>query len=56
MINDPYQVQLVEELPPGPYRLLVGWYLLGTLQRLPLVDADGIPLDDKVIVPGLIVR
>jgi 4-amino-4-deoxy-L-arabinose transferase-like glycosyltransferase len=56
IIDDPYQVQLSEQLPPGPYRLLVGWYLLGSLRRLPLVDADGVSLDDKVIVTGLNVR
>jgi 4-amino-4-deoxy-L-arabinose transferase-like glycosyltransferase len=56
VVNDPYQVQLLSELPPGPYRLLVGWYLLASLRRLPVVDADGIALDDKVIIPGLTLR
>jgi hypothetical protein len=53
IIDDPYQVQLLAELPPGQYRLLVGWYLLATLRRLPVVDDEGIALDDKVTIPAL---
>jgi hypothetical protein len=54
-VRDPYQVWLDGDLPPGDYRLQVGWYLLATLRRLPLLDVDGVPVDDKVIYPGLIV-
>lgn len=53
MVTDPYRIQLAEELAPGPYRLLVGWYLLGTQQRLPVLTENGAVIDDKVIVPGL---
>lgn len=50
-VEDPYLVQLSEELPPGRYRLQVGWYLLETLRRLPVVDETGTAVDDKVVVP-----
>jgi hypothetical protein len=53
VVEDKYMVQLAAELPPGQYRLQVGWYLLATLQRLPVVDEAGTAVDDKVVVPGL---
>lgn len=55
IVNDTYQVQLAADLPPGQYRLQVGWYLLATLQRLPVVDETGAAVDDKLLVPGLVV-
>jgi hypothetical protein len=54
-ITDPYTIQLAPDLPPGDYRLLVGWYLLADLRRLPLLNADGAPVDDKLVVPGFVV-
>ncbi len=54
-ITDPYTIQLDGDLPPGDYRLLVGWYLLADLRRLPVLSADGVPVDDKFVVPGLFV-
>ena len=53
IVNDPYEIQLAADLPPGNYRLQVGLYLLATLRRLPVLDSDGRPIDDKVIVSGL---
>ena len=55
MIADPYIVQLDAALPAGEYRLQVGLYLLATLQRLPVINSDGYPVDDKFMVSGLIV-
>jgi hypothetical protein len=54
IITDPYAVQLAAELPPGEYRLIVGWYLLADLRRLPLLDTSGNVVDDRVVVDGLI--
>jgi hypothetical protein len=54
VVEDRYQVQLAAELPPGQYRLQVGWYLLATLQRLPVVDEAGTAVEDKMIVSGLV--
>ena len=53
-IADPYLIQLDGDLPPGAYRLQIGWYLLSTLRRLPVVDDDGLPVDDKLTITGLI--
>ena len=52
IVVDPHVVPLAAELPPGSYRLQVGWYLLADLRRLPLLDANGAPVDDKLVVPG----
>jgi hypothetical protein len=50
VVDDPYEIQLAGDLPPGKYRLQVGLYLLATLRRLPVLDAQGQPIDDKVMV------
>lgn len=47
-IVDPYLVALSPDMEPGPYRLHVGLYLLATGQRLPVIDAAGNAMDDKV--------
>ncbi|MBE2224292.1 MAG: hypothetical protein IAF02_22320, partial [Anaerolineae bacterium] len=52
-ITDPYTIQLDSDLPPGDYRLLVGWYLLADLHRLPILNEVGQAQDDKLVVPGL---
>lgn len=54
VITDPYAVQLAADLPPGEYRLIVGWYLLADLRRLPVLDDSGAAVDDRVVVDGLI--
>ena len=54
-VEDPYMIRLDEELPPGQYRLYLGWYLLETLRRLTVQDQAGRAIDDKVTVPGLVV-
>lgn len=56
IIRDPYEVRLAPEAPPGEYTVHIGLYLLETLQRLPVLNADSLPLDDKVILPGLTVH
>ncbi|GAB4147921.1 MAG: hypothetical protein Fur0021_07210 [Candidatus Promineifilaceae bacterium] len=53
IVSDPYVISLSPDLPPGPYRLQVGWYLLATLQRLPVLDANGVPVDNRYLVSGL---
>ena len=55
-VADPYVVSLAPDLRPGPYRLQVGFYLLATLQRLPVLDAGGVPVDDHYLLSGLEVR
>jgi hypothetical protein len=53
-VADPYRVQLAADLSPGQYRVYIGWYLLETLRRLPVVDDNGQAIDDKFIYSGLI--
>ena len=54
-VRDPYLVQLDAHMPPGPYRLIVGWYLLSTLRRLPVLDDGGAAVGDHFTLPGLTV-
>jgi len=54
-IVDRYQVRLDGDAPAGSYQAEIGFYLLATNTRLPIVSAAGDPLDDKVLVGGLIV-
>lgn len=56
VVDDPYRVPLAGNAPPGIYQVEVGWYLLATLRRLPVVDAEGRPVDDHVIVGEVTVR
>ena len=49
-VNDPYLMQLNGELGDGEYRLLVGYYLLADLRRLPVLDANGAAVDDKLTI------
>jgi hypothetical protein len=55
-IADRYQVQLASELPPGPYRVQVGFYLLRTLRRLSVLDGAGTAVDDKLLLTGFSVE
>jgi len=54
-IEDRYLVHLDADAPPGSYQLAVGWYLLETMERLPVLDAEGRAVDDKILLPGPIV-
>jgi len=53
VIEDRYTVPLDAEAPPGDYQVEVGLYLLATLQRLPVLNAEGQPIEDKVLVDGV---
>jgi hypothetical protein len=54
-IEDRYRVYLDADAPPGQYQVAVGWYLLQTMERLPVLRDDGQPYDDKITLPGPIV-
>lgn len=56
VIADTYRVPLDTDAPPGAYRVEVGVYLLRTMGRLPVLNADGRPVDDKLLIEGLTVR
>ncbi len=49
-LSDPYEVGLDPDSPPGHYQVEVGWYLLATMQRLPILDVDGQPIGDFFVV------
>ncbi|MBI4770230.1 MAG: hypothetical protein HY784_07430 [Chloroflexi bacterium] len=54
-IEDHYRIQVPADAPPGEYTVEVGLYLLATLERLPVLNAEGAPVDDKVLITGLTV-
>jgi hypothetical protein len=56
VIRDPYTVVVPADAPPGDYTVHVGMYLLATLERLPVLNADGTPMDDRVALTGLTVK
>jgi len=56
VIRDPYTVVVPADAPPGDYTVHVGMYLLATLERLPVLNADGMPMDDRVALTGLTVK
>jgi hypothetical protein len=47
-VRDPYIVHLSDDIEPGEYRILIGLYLLETLERLPVLDDAGQAVDDRV--------
>jgi hypothetical protein len=51
-VEDRYLLYLDPDAPPGRYQVAVGWYLLETMERLPVLDAKGQAVDDKVLLPG----
>jgi hypothetical protein len=51
-VEDHYRVYLDPDAPPGQYQVAVGWYLLRTMERLPVLDTDGRAVDDKLLLPG----
>jgi hypothetical protein len=46
-------VRVPPDAPPGVYKVEAGWYLLETLQRLPVLDATGATIDDKLLTGSL---
>jgi len=56
VIADHYSIRLDADAPLGEYQVEVGLYLLATLERLPVLNAEGAPIDDKALVPGLSVK
>jgi hypothetical protein len=52
-VRDPYTVQVPPDAPPGAYQVEIGLYLLSTGQRLPVLNAAGEVVDDRVLLDGL---
>jgi hypothetical protein len=45
-VVDPYRFFVDADAPPGDYRVIVGWYLLADMTRLPVIDAAGREVGD----------
>jgi hypothetical protein len=54
-IEDRYLVPLDADAPPGSYQVEIGVYLLATNTRLSVFDEQGNPIDDKILLGGLLV-
>jgi hypothetical protein len=54
--QDRYTLYIDPDAPPGAYQVEIGWYLLETMQRLPVLDAQGRAVDDKLLLSGLTVK
>jgi hypothetical protein len=54
-VRDPYIVPVAADAAPGRYRLEIGWYLLGTMRRLSVVNSAGVAIDDRVLLENLLV-
>jgi len=55
-IADRFEVRVPDDAPPGEYKVEAGWYLLATLDRLPVLDANGVAIDDKYLLTGLTIK
>jgi len=49
-LDDPYRLTLALDAPPGEYQVIVGWYLLGTMERLAVLDTAGQAIGDYYVV------
>ncbi|HQE92729.1 MAG TPA: DUF2723 domain-containing protein [Anaerolineae bacterium] len=45
-LADPYQFYLQPNTPAGSYQVIVGWYWLADMSRLPVIDAEGVARGD----------
>ncbi len=52
-VADRHAIVVSHDAVPGPYRLEIGWYLLGTMRRLHVLDPVGNATDDRVLLEGL---
>lgn len=50
MVVDEHSVSVKPDAPPGEYQLLVGMYLLSTMERLPVLDDDGRVVEDYLFL------
>jgi len=55
IVRDNYGLLLAPDTPPGEYLLEVGMYYLPTLERLPVLDASGSVVDDRVVLGRIVV-
>jgi len=53
VITDPYEIIVDPEAPPGTYVVEIGMYDTQTGRRLPVLDAEGQPRDDRILLPSI---
>jgi hypothetical protein len=52
-VADRYEITVAPDAPPGRYQIAVGMYYLPTLERLSIVDGNGVPLPDaRLLIDG----
>lgn len=57
LVEDLHLVPVSRVAPGGEYRLLLGLYLLETMERLPVFDEEGTRLvDDQIVISGITVE
>jgi len=55
VIADVHHLTIGANVPPGTYSLEVGLYDSQTLKRVPVFDERGKIVDDRVLIPGIVV-
>jgi hypothetical protein len=50
VVPDSFAITLAEDVPPGDYDLVVGWYGYPSLERVPIVEADSSLPDHRAVV------
>ncbi len=55
-VVDRIEIYLPADAPTGDYQVQVGWYLLSTLERLPVINTSGALIDDKYLIGNMSVR
>ena len=50
IILDRHCLQVDPNAPPGVYQIEIGMYILETMERLAVRDADGRPVGDRILL------
>jgi hypothetical protein len=50
IVNDPYQIKVPDDLPPGDYFIEAGMYGMTSQRRVPIIGKDGNLAGDRVIL------
>jgi hypothetical protein len=53
LVADAIQLPIAEHVPPGAYRLEIALYDAATRQRVPIVDARGNAITDRVVIESI---
>jgi hypothetical protein len=56
VVEDAYAIKVLAGAPSAQYALEIGMYDPTTGDRLPVLDAERQPADNRVLVPGLLIE